>query len=131
MQRHRSVAITRSPALRRTTGLLAAASVMWGIGGGPADAAPSSSPLEASSWTVYHANPAGTGVAEPAGAVDTTTQAWTSATLDGQIYGEPLVYAGRVYVATENDTVYALSSATGRTVWSAHLGTPVPSGSLT
>jgi outer membrane protein assembly factor BamB len=79
---------------------------------------------------VYHDHPAGTGAAEPVGAIDTTTQAWTSATLDGQIYGEPLVYAGRVYVATENDTVYALSSATGRTVWSARLGTPVPAGSL-
>jgi polyvinyl alcohol dehydrogenase (cytochrome) len=62
--------------------------------------------------------------------VDTSTQVWTSPTLDGQIYGEPLVYAGRVYVATENDTVYALSAATGAVAWSAHLGHPVPAGSL-
>jgi outer membrane protein assembly factor BamB len=79
---------------------------------------------------VYHDNPAGTGVAPPAAAIDTTTAAWTSPALDGQIYGEPLVYAGRVYVATENDTVYALSAASGRTVWSAHLSTPVPARSL-
>ena len=52
------------------------------------------------------------------------------ARLDGQIYGEPLVYVGRVYVATENDTVYALSAATGTVAWSAHLGQPVPAGSL-
>ena len=50
--------------------------------------------------------------------------------MDGQIYGEPLVYAGRVYVATENNTVYALSAATGAVAWSAHLGPPVPAGSL-
>jgi outer membrane protein assembly factor BamB len=50
--------------------------------------------------------------------------------VDGQIFGEPLVYAGRVYVATENDSVYALSAATGGAVWSAHLGSPVPAGSL-
>ena len=63
-------------------------------------------------------------------AVDTTAAVWNSPALDGQIYGEPLVYAGRVYVATQNDTVYALSAATGAVAWSAHLGQPVPSGSL-
>jgi len=35
-----------------------------------------------------------------------------------------------VYVATENDTVYALSASTGAVVWSKHLATPVPSGLL-
>jgi outer membrane protein assembly factor BamB len=79
---------------------------------------------------VYHGDPAGTGVAAPVAAVDTGAQVWTSPALDGQIYGEPVVYAGRVYVATENDTVYALSAATGAVIWSAHLGSPVPSGSL-
>jgi outer membrane protein assembly factor BamB len=79
---------------------------------------------------VYHANPAGTGVAAPVTAVDTSTRAWTSPVLDGQVYGEPLVYAGRVYVATENDTVYALSAATGSVAWSRHLARPVPTASL-
>jgi outer membrane protein assembly factor BamB len=79
---------------------------------------------------VYHHDPAGDGVAPPVSAVNTTTSVWTSPTLDGQIYGEPLSYAGRVYVATENDTVYALSAATGAVAWSAHLGPPVPAGSL-
>jgi polyvinyl alcohol dehydrogenase (cytochrome) len=83
-----------------------------------------------SSWTVYHGNPAGDGVAAPVTAVDTMTRAWTSPALDGQIYGEPLVYAGRVYVATENDTVYALSAATGAVAWSTHVGRPVPAGYL-
>ena len=63
-------------------------------------------------------------------AVDTASRAWTSPALDGEIYGEPLVSAGRVYVATENDTVYALSAATGTVAWSRHLATPVPSSSL-
>ena len=62
--------------------------------------------------------------------VDTAAPAWTSPTLDGQLYGQPLVYAGRVYVATENDTVYALAAATGKVAWSAHLGSPVQAGSL-
>ena len=82
------------------------------------------------SWTVYHGDPAGTGTAAPAGRVDTASRAWTSAALDGEIYGEPLVSAGRVYLATENNTVYALSAATGKVDWSRHLATPVPSGSL-
>jgi outer membrane protein assembly factor BamB len=79
---------------------------------------------------VYHGDPAGDGVAAAVSAVDTSAPAWTSPALDGQLYGEPLVSGGRVYVATENDTVYALSAATGAVAWSAHLGSPVPSGSL-
>src|SRR5262249_61811202 len=73
-------------------------------------------------WTVYHGNPAGTGVAPGVTSVDTRTRAWTSPALDGSIYGEPLVFAGRVYVATENDTVYALSAAK---IGRAHVWTPV------
>ena len=56
--------------------------------------------------------------------------AWTSPALDGQLYGEPLVSGGRIYVATENDTVDALSASTGAVVWSTHVGTPVPAASL-
>ena len=63
-------------------------------------------------------------------AVGTTAAVWNSPAVDGQIYGEPLIYAGRVYVATQNDTVYALSAATGAVAWTVHLGSPVPSGSL-
>jgi hypothetical protein len=37
---------------------------------------------------------------------------------------------GRVYVATENDTIYALAANTGAILWSSHVGTPVPSGDL-
>ena len=81
-------------------------------------------------WTVYHGDPAGSGVAQNVPSVDTGTRAWTSPPLDGQLYGEPLVVGGRVYVATENDTVYALSSSTGSVVWSDHLARPVPAASL-
>ena len=50
--------------------------------------------------------------------------------LDGQVYGEPLEATGRVFVATENDTIYALAANTGAVLWSTHVGTPVPSGDL-
>src|ERR1035437_3022654 len=82
------------------------------------------------SWPVYHQDAAGTGVAESVAAVDTAGPAWTSPRLDGALFGEPLVSSGQVFVATENDTVYALSSSTGAVHWSTHLGTPVPSRSL-
>ena len=82
------------------------------------------------SWTVYHGGPDGGGVASSAVRVNVSSAAWTSPVLDGELYGEPLVTGGRVYVATENDTVDALSTTTGRVLWSNHLGTPVPSGSL-
>jgi outer membrane protein assembly factor BamB len=54
---------------------------------------------------------------------------WT-ATLDGAVYGQPLVVGGRIFAATENDTVYALNPDTGATVWSAHVGTPEPLSDL-
>jgi polyvinyl alcohol dehydrogenase (cytochrome) len=87
----------------------------------------SAGPAGTPSWTVYHDGPAGSGVAAGVGSVDTAARAWTSPTLDGQLYGEPLAFGDRVYVATENDTVYALSAATGAIAWSARLGTPVQS----
>jgi len=87
-----------------------------------------SGPPKTPSWTVYHDDLAGSGVAAGVGSVDTSVRAWTSPTLDGQLYGEPLVFGNRVFVATENDVVYALSAATGAIVWSARLGTPIQAG---
>ena len=49
-----------------------------------------------SDWTVYHGNALGTGVSTALRSVDTTKRAWTSPVLNGKIYGEPLVYDGRV-----------------------------------
>ena len=113
------------------TGLLALASMTWAFGGGQAAAAVrASQPAPSGSWTVYHGDAAGSGVAGPTAAVNTNSRAWTSPALDGEIYGEPLVSSGRVYVATEDDTVYALSAATGAVVWSTQLGSPVPSADL-
>ncbi len=82
-----------------------------------------------SSWSVYHGNPAGSGVAA-LNTVNTSRRAWTSPVLVGQLYGEPLVYANLILVATERDVVYALSGVNGKVVWSRHLATPVPSSAL-
>jgi outer membrane protein assembly factor BamB len=116
--------------VRIAASLATAAAVLTAVGWLGGAAAGASGPGAPASWTVYHGNPAGTGVAAPVTAVHAGRRAWTSPMLDGQIYGEPLLFAGRVYVATENDTVYALSAATGAVAWSAHLARPVPSGDL-
>ncbi len=81
-------------------------------------------------WNLYHGDPAGSGVAASSGHVDLSNRAWTSPALQGDIYGAPVVFGGQVFVSTEDDTVYALSAATGDVDWSTHLGTPVPSTAL-
>jgi outer membrane protein assembly factor BamB len=82
------------------------------------------------SWTVYHGDAAGLGVSTALSAVNTARPAWTSPSLNGQLYGEPLVFDGRVYVATEENVVYALASTNGRVLWSRHLAAAVPSSAL-
>ncbi len=82
------------------------------------------------SWTSYHGNPEATGVQAAPAKLVPSKQAWTSPTLDGQLFGEPLVADGRVIAATENDTVYAIAADSGHILWSRHLANPVPSGDL-
>jgi outer membrane protein assembly factor BamB len=130
----RRVMMRGARGLRRRAYLLAAASAAiaacWAGVTGPAAATVAAQAGGPDSWTVYHGDPAGSGVARSVPGVDTSARAWTSPALDGQLYGEPLVSGGRVFVATENDTVYALSAGSGAIVWSKHLATPVPTGSL-
>jgi hypothetical protein len=83
-----------------------------------------------SSWTVYHGNAAETGTSTSLTSINVLQRNWTSPLMDGQLYGEPLVFVNDVYVATENDTVYALSSTTGAVQWSRHLARAVPSSDL-
>ena len=98
-------------------------------GGAAGGTSPATGPAD-SNWTVYHGNTNGSGAAPAGIRLSSLTRAWTSPTLDGSLYGEPLVWDERVYVATENDTVYALSASSGHIAWRRHLATPVPSGDL-
>jgi outer membrane protein assembly factor BamB len=84
----------------------------------------------ASNWTTYHENAEASGVQTAKSAPRPTRRAWTSPTLDGELYGEPLVGDGRVIAATENNTVYAIAANSGRILWSRHLAKPVPSSDL-
>lgn len=93
-------------------------------------ASPAPSPSSAGGWTTYHGDLARTGRADVPLDPSKVAARWNSPTLDGDVYAEPLAAGGRVFVATENDTVYALDGASGRVVWSTHLGAPVPGSAL-
>ena len=100
------------------------------VGTAPAHAGGRRSNGAPTNWTTYHANSVESGVAPTKASFTRPTLAWTSPTLDGQLFGEPLVEGNLVVVATENDVVYALNGANGTVVWSTTVGTPVPAGSL-
>jgi outer membrane protein assembly factor BamB len=116
---------------------LALALVEVGCGGAGATGSPAPtpspaatpSPTLASDWSQYHRSAArdGAGPAEPA--LSSPAVAWT-AQLDGDAYASPLIVAGHVLAATENNTVYALDLFTGAVVWKTHLGQPVDASSL-
>jgi outer membrane protein assembly factor BamB len=73
-------------------------------------------------WTTYHYDSTRDGYDPATPVFSGVHEAWTSPELDGNIYAEPLVYDGVVFIATENDTVYALSAADGTILWSKHVG---------
>jgi outer membrane protein assembly factor BamB len=105
-----------------------------GCGGSPAAKAPdhatASPPGDPGvNWPAYHGNAARTGDAAGLPAAGRLSIAW-SRPLDGAVYGQPLIIGRTVVAATENDTVYGLDRATGRVLWHAHVGTPVPLSSL-
>ena len=114
--------------MRSVRWLLPAAAVVLLAGCGAAPAAPPAAPSAA--WPTYHADAARTGYSPGTPALGRLTRAWVSPRLDGKIYAEPLAQGGHVFVATENDTVYALSARDGHVVWRTHLGSPVPRSSL-
>ncbi|HYR04800.1 MAG TPA: PQQ-binding-like beta-propeller repeat protein [Nitrososphaerales archaeon] len=80
-------------------------------------------------WTTYHRDNARTGYL-PASNFTSVAHDWTSATLDGDVYAEPLVFGGDVFVATENNSVYSLDAKTGNVLWRTNLGPPVDASTL-
>jgi polyvinyl alcohol dehydrogenase (cytochrome) len=80
-------------------------------------------------WRTYHGNLARTGVDTTSPPLRQVHQIW-SRQLDAPVYGEPLALGKRVYVATENNTVYALGARGGQVAWRRHLGPPVDASTL-
>lgn len=81
----------------------------------------------AAKWSTYHGSNGRAGNVAGGPKLLPPVAAWTSPVLDGAIYGEPLVVGSRVFVATENNSLYALDLANGHVAWGpTHIGTPVP-----
>jgi len=96
----------------------------------PVPSTPSPSRFEQPAWTTYHGDGARTGFDPSSPPLGSVRRVWTSDTLDGAVYAEPLVLGDRVFVATEGDSVYALDAGSGDVVWRTHLGDPVPQSAL-
>jgi outer membrane protein assembly factor BamB len=92
-------------------------------------ATPTPSPALSTEWTEYHRDAGRTAVGPDVPALAGPKIAWT-ANVDGDVYASPLIVAGHVIVATENNTVYSLDLFTGATIWKIHLGQPVDAASL-
>ena len=102
--------------LRRVPILAAALTLVLVAGSAPAYAG--------STWPVYNGNAQRTGNAATEPALLPAHQAW-SRHLDAAVYAQPLVASGRVFTATENNTVYALDAHDGTILWARHLGPPM------
>ena len=81
-------------------------------------------------WPTYHHSGDRAGVAAVGSSFSGVQQAWATGGLDGAVYAEPLYVGGRVLVATENNTIYAIDASSGGPIWQTHLADPVDSGSL-
>jgi outer membrane protein assembly factor BamB len=77
----------------------------------------------------YHGNSARTGFVADTPNPSTLANLWNQP-LDGAVYAEPLVIDGKVIVATENDSIYALDAQTGQIAWHTNEGHPVPLSDL-
>lgn len=79
-------------------------------------------------WTQYHFDDAHTGFDPATPTFSGVTAGWTSPTLIGEIFAEPLIFNGAVYVATLQNMVYALNQSTGAVIWSKSVGAPQTGG---
>jgi polyvinyl alcohol dehydrogenase (cytochrome) len=80
--------------------------------GGPAD------------WPTYHHDAQRTGVSTTTPAFTGFSAGW-KASLDGAVYGQPIVLGTTVVAATEGGSLYGLSLSTGAVLWRAHIADPI------
>ena len=80
-------------------------------------------------WTTFMGDQLRSGVGQSTPLATTARRTWT-ASVDGDVYGAPLVVHGAVIAATENDTVYSIDAGTGAIRWQTHVGQPVPLAAL-
>ncbi|MGI8868115.1 MAG: PQQ-binding-like beta-propeller repeat protein [Mycobacteriales bacterium] len=93
-----------------------------------ATAAPAVAAPAIHDWPTYHYNGIRSGNSPYIGTVHSGLHQVWNRSLDGAVYGSPIVAGGHMIVVTENDTVYEMKQ--NAVVWKHHLGTPVPRSSL-
>jgi hypothetical protein len=91
---------------------------------------PSSENLTNGNWTTYHGGPDRSGFLPMGGVTGVTAQWGGPINLDGQVYAEPLTCGNAVFVATENNSIYAVNASTGQILWRTNLGAPMPGSAL-
>ena len=123
------------PRRRAWLALALAAFAAAGCGGGrhttsspPAPRVGPPTRITGPAWPTYHANLARTAAVASGPSPASVRLVW-STPVDGAVYAEPVVAAGRVVVATENDSLYAFDTS-GRMRWHVKLGSPVAGGDL-
>ena len=82
-----------------------------------------------SDWTTYHFDAARSGDYPSMAVFASVPRVVATVRLDGAVYASPLVIGGLVIVATERDSVYALTTG-GKIVWRRQLGAPAPRSAL-
>ncbi len=133
----RPLAAASAAVLLLAVGCTSSATTSPSVTSAPASQPPSStssaaasSPAASSSaadWPAYDRTADRSGVSVSSPAPGAVRPSWT-ASVDGVVYAQPLVVGSEVIVATENDSVYALSASSGAVLWTRHLASPVPSG---
>jgi polyvinyl alcohol dehydrogenase (cytochrome) len=83
---------------------------------------------QATDWPTYHGDNTRQGNDTSDPNLASPAAGWTSAPLDGNVYGQPLAIGTQVIVATENNTVYSLNATNGAVNWNLHLGAPRTTG---
>ena len=93
----------------------------------PITVSPSATSSAAADWPTYDRTAERSGVSVSSPTLVAVRQSW-AASVDGAVYAQPLVVGSEVIVATENDSVYALSASSGAALWTRHLASPVTAG---
>ncbi|HEY3810063.1 MAG TPA: PQQ-binding-like beta-propeller repeat protein, partial [Acidimicrobiales bacterium] len=102
---------------RTAAAVFSAALVGGAVWGGAAGAS--------TQWTTYHADNSRSGVENSEPSLNPLSRAWSNSLDGASVYGQPVVAAGRVFVATEDDNVYALDAHDGHILWHRNIGQPL------
>jgi hypothetical protein len=130
--RRRGLAVAGAAVLAAAVGCTSSATTAPPVTVSPTVTSPTATPTPAASspdadWPTYDGTAERSGVSVSSPAPGAVRQSWT-ASVDGAVYAQPLVVGSEVIVATENDSVYALSASSGATLWTRHLASPVTAG---